>query len=376
MNVRFVLGALLLAGCVDEAAPDPGTVSDGKADGVAEFKLKLNKTQQGMRAKESPKLPGAPSTSTKFTCPIDERTADGWRLLCERGNEQLGLTWGPGELAGAAIYRKSAALPDARSFYHCEATTAGAEAWPTELTCTARTPKSMVGGQMVSPFSSSIELGIANSHVVAEGNGAKLVRGMKPFRPQDFADLESLEVGAVLIFKKPTAANEVSKETASLTPIGIPAANIVNIPFGYKDFTDFATPCRMTVQGLAKLVEWRDAGTNAFLHCTVGEDRTGYLAGLYRLLTETAEVEDIFESELCERGYSSGNPQKPFAGVAKEIDADLTPLFLKMAHKIKTGELSPTSLDESVCDADPEGDPAFTLAPEAFRCSISTRYRL
>lgn len=376
MTVRLVVGALLLAGCVDESAFDEGTVSDGKADGIAEFKLKLNSTQSGMRAKESPKLPGAPATTAKFTCPIDDRTTDGWRLVCERGQEQLALTWGPGELEGAAIYRKSKLLPDAKSFYHCEAASAGANSWPTELSCEAKTPKGMVGGQMVSPFSSSIELGIANSHLVAEGNGAKLFRGMKPFRPADFTDLEALEVGAVLIFKKPTSATEVSKEIAALTPIGVPETKIVNIPFGYKDFTDFATPCRMTVQGLAKLVEWRDAGTNAFMHCTVGEDRTGYLAGLYRLLTETAEVEDVFESELCERGYSAGNPQKPFAGVAKEIDADLTPVFLKMAHKIKTGELTETSLDESVCDVDPEGDPAFTLDPEMFRCSISTRYRL
>ena len=87
----------------------------------------------------------------------------------------------------------------------------------------------------------------------------------------------------------------------------------------------------------------------------------------------------IFNDEMCERGYSAGNPQKPFAAVVKEVDTDLTPLFLKMAFKIKQGELSPTSLDESVCDTDPESDPAFTTTdwnPEDFRCSISTRYRL
>ena len=97
-------------------------------------------------------------------------------------------------------------------------------------------------------------------------------------------------------------------------------------------------------------------------------------------LTTTSSVEAIFEQELCEGGYSSGNPQKPFAGVAKEIDADLTPLYLKMAFKIANGELSTSSLDESVCDVDPAGDAAFAddakWDAEKFRCSVSTRYRL
>lgn len=382
MTPRVVVGALLVlaSGCVGDGEPDEGVVSDGKADGIAEFTLKLNSTTTGMRAKESPKLPGAPSGSTKFKCPVDDRTDQGWRLVCERGSEQLALTWGPGELSGAAIYRKSTAAPDARSYYHCEATTAGADAWPTELTCAARQPKTLVGGQMVSPFRSSIDgVELPNSHLVSDAGGSKLFRGMKPFRAADFEDLESLGVGGVLIFKKPTAGNEVSKETASLTPIGIAGDHIVNIPFGYKDFADFAGPCRQTVQGLAQLIAWRDEGTTAFLHCTVGEDRTGYLAGLYRLLTETAEVDDMFEQELCERGYSAGNPQKPFAGVVKEIDADLTPLFLKMAFKIQSGALTPTSLDDRICDVDPAADPAFAGAKwdaAEYRCEVSTRYRL
>ncbi len=363
--------------------PDEGTVSDGKADGIAEFRLALNRTSAGVqRAKESPKLPGAPAGTTKFTCPIDERTADGWRLLCERGKEQLHLTFGPGELEGAAIYRKSSSSPDSRSFYHCEATSADPDEWPDVLTCTAKQPKSLVGGQMISPFSSSLDgVGIANSHLVAEdaATGAKLFRGMKPFRDVDFADLEELGVGAVLMFKRPTTSTEVTKELAALAPIGITDTNFLNVPFGFKDFAEFAEPCRQTVRSLAQLKQWSDSGTTAFLHCTVGEDRTGYLAGLYRLLNETSSVEAIFEQELCERGYSSGNPQKPLAGVAKEIDSDLTPLFLKMAFKIANGELTPGSLDESVCDVDPEGDAAFADAKwdaESFRCSVSTRYRL
>src|ERR1043165_1352692 len=115
--MRVAVGALLLFGCADVSDPDEGFVSDGKADGIAEFTLKINTTASGVvRAKESPKLPGAPSGTTKFTCPVDDRTDEGWRLLCERGKEQLALTWGPSELEGAAVYRASIDKLDAKSF--------------------------------------------------------------------------------------------------------------------------------------------------------------------------------------------------------------------------------------------------------------------
>jgi hypothetical protein len=370
---------LVFAGCIDPGDDASDSVSDGKADGVSAFTLKLTTSSGVLRAIETPKLPGAPSTSTKFACPTDERTADGWRLICDRGQEQLRLIYDPEDKVGAGIYVKSGSSPDKRSYYHCSATTAAAGKWPTELKCTAKTPKTIIDGQLVSPFSSSLDdVGILNSHVVST-DGAKLLRGMKPFRDADFEDLEQLGVEAVLIFKKPTSATEVDDETAALAPLGIPATHVANVAFPWKDFADFEEPCRMTVRSLELLREWTAAGKTTFFHCTVGEDRTGYLAGLYRLLTEDAAIETIFEQEMCERGYSSGNPQKPFAAVAREVDADLTPLFMKMAFKISKGELSETSLDESVCDTDPETDPDFADAQwdaEAFRCSISTRYRL
>jgi len=135
----------------------------------------------------------------------------------------------------------------------------------------------------------------------------------------------------------------------------------------------------MTVRSLKQLKAWQSAGKTAFFHCTVGEDRTGYLAGLYRLLTEQSTPADIFQQEMCERGYSAGNPQKPQIAVVNEVDNDLTPLYAKMAFKIANGELSATSLDENVCTTDPASDPAFAAAewkPTGFRCLPSTRYRL
>ena len=368
---------------MDDATEEEGAVADGgKADGIAQFDLKLTTSSSGaVRARETPRLSGTTAT-TSFACPVDDRNDGGWRLQCQRGKERLSLMYGADGKVGAAVYVKSDTYPDRRSYYRCTAATQEADKWPAELHCTAKQPVGMISGQMVSPFASTIaDVGIRNAHVVAEdASGAQLVRGMKPFRPADFEDLTELDVKAVLMFKKPTAASEATEEADALADIGIPAARFVNIPFGWKNFVDFEEPCRQTVQGLKVLHDWVGAGQTAFLHCTVGEDRTGHLAGLYRLLTDpSASVATIFNDELCEHGFSSGNPQKPFAGVAKEIDEDLTPLYLKMAFKIANGELTPSSLDEAVCASDPADDPQFAGAmwdAQAYRCKPSSLYRL
>ncbi len=373
----------LLASCAassDEVDDDDVVGLGGKEDGVSTFKLTLTTSGTTQRANETPKLAGAPSGSTSFSCPTDDRTADGYRLLCTRGKEQLSVVYGPGEKVGAAIYVKTSVEPDHRAYYRCTATTQQPGAWPTTLTCTAKQPRTMIGGQMVSPFASTVEdVGIFNAHVVAkDASHASVVRGMKPFRTADFAGLSGLGVGGVLMFKKATSANELSQEVTALGNVGIPSANVVNIAFPWKDFPDFAEPCRMTVRGLKLVRGWVTSGKSAFLHCTVGEDRTGYLAGLYRLLTETSDARTIFNDELCENGYSAGNPQKPSA-VVNAIDEDLTPLFLKMAFKIKRGELTPTSLNEAVCNTDPDTDPEFAGASwdaTRYQCKMSTRYRL
>jgi hypothetical protein len=380
---KGLLSLALLASCAagSDEADDTVVGVGGKDDGVSQFKLTLTSSGSTLRARENSHLPGATSGSTaSFACPVDDRTDGGWRLLCNRGNERLSLVYGPDEKVGAVVYLKSSLEADHRAYYRCTATTQQAGKWPGELECTAKQPRTMISGQMVSPFASTIEnVGIFNAHVVAkDASTASLVRGMKPFRQADFDGLSNLDVRAVLMFKRSTSANELSQEVAALADVGIASDHVVNIAFPWKDFADFAEPCRMTVRGLKLVRGWVASGQSAFLHCTVGEDRTGYLAGLYRLLTESAEVKTIFNDELCENGYSAGNPQKP-AAVVEAIDEDLTPLFLKMAFKIARGDLTKTSLDESVCDVDPENDPAFVGAQwdaASYQCKMSTRYRL
>lgn len=380
--------ASLLAACAgDEAGTDDDVqVVDGKADGIASFEVAFTGTGLNgatFKAKESPKLPGAGSSTAKFSCTMSE-TDDGARLLCKRNKEQLTVLFGHDEMVGAAIYVKSTSSPDSRSYFTCEAPDPEENGFPDSLSCSPKSPKTNIGGQLVSPFASTVEnMSIFNAHEVDNDlleSGAWLLRGMKPFRDADYTDLQNAHVDSVLIFKKPTSAHEVADETAALVDIGVDAANVVNVPFGWKDFTSFKEPCVQTVQSLKQLVTWQQAGKKTFFHCTVGEDRTGYLAGLYLLLEyQDYTARDMFDSQLCEHGYSSGNPVKPYGAVAKEVDTDLTPIYLKMAYKISTGELSKDSLDESVCDADPADDAGFTGAAwdaKKYRCAPSSLFRL
>jgi hypothetical protein len=165
---------------------------------------------------------------------------------------------------------------------------------------------------------------------------------------------------------------------AALRDRGLAESALLNIPFLWKDFPDFASPCRQTLQALRFLETQRKAGRKSLLHCTVGEDRTGYLAGIYRLLaTPSSDLQSIFHGELCERGYSSGNPLKPVT-VTSAVDAGLTPLFRKLAFKIRSGELT-GAVEEEACSSDPAGDPGFEGDPEfdpaSFVCGTSTRFR-
>ncbi|HEY4179530.1 MAG TPA: hypothetical protein VGM90_21970 [Kofleriaceae bacterium] len=381
--------ASLLAGCVgDEANPgsdDDVQVVDGKADGASSFKMVITTTsdENTFKGKETPKLPGAGTSTAKMTCAMTA-TDGGTRYICTRGKEQLTVLFGVDEMKGAAIYLKSTTSPDSRMYFYCDAPDNEGDGIPEEFDCTPKSPKTNIGGQLVSPFASDVDnIHIFNAHEVDNdllNTGAWLLRGMKPFRDADYADLKNAKVDSVLIFKKATSAHEIEDETAALVDIGVSTENIVNVPFGWKDFANFKDPCVQTVQSLKQLVAWQHAGKKTYFHCTVGEDRTGYLAGLYRLLVQQGNTErDIFDSEMCEHGYSSGNPVKPLNAVAKEVDADLTPIYLKMAYKISKGELTPTSLDESVCNSDPANAADFTgdrWNATKYRCLPSSLFRL
>src|SRR5262249_28085802 len=94
-----------------------------------------------------------------------------------------------------------------------------------------------------------------------------------------------------------------------------------------------------------------------FAHCTVGEDRTGAVVGLYRLLQHpTWDTYSVFIQDMCVRGYEAGDPRKmrtALDDVILPMRRELTPFFLKMAKKIKKGQLRWFDLRDESCDEEP-----------------------
>ncbi len=226
----------------------------------------------------------------------------------------------------------------------------------------------------ISPIPSSVDgVRLNNTHVVvSDAQGPKILRSQSPRVDTDYQELKNLNLSDILIFKNGDDG-KVKQEILTWQSMGISASRIKTVPFPYKNFPDFKTPCQQTITALDFINNARRQSNSLVLfHCTVGEDRTGYLAGLVRLLESKTPIKDVFQSEMCEKGYSAGDPRKP-ATISNQIDQDMTPIFLKMAFFIKTGQLSWTNLNPTVCDLDPKNDPAFKNNPEfrnpaAYKC--------
>ncbi|MBC7713760.1 MAG: dual specificity protein phosphatase family protein [Rhizobacter sp.] len=171
---------------------------------------------------------------------------------------------------------------------------------------------------------------IPNSHQLSEN----VIRGMAPRNSKDMQRLLDLGVEKFLMFKIDTNG-DVAKEISSLESMGVPAKNMLQLNFPWKDVTDFVPVCEMTVDALNFIKVSEDKNQKIYFHCTVGEDRTGYLAGLYRIYRGDNEMtHEVFEHELCDHGYEAGNPNKGF-NVVKAVRASLTPAFLGMVDLIE-----------------------------------------
>lgn len=160
-----------------------------------------------------------------------------------------------------------------------------------------------------------------------------VLRGAQPLGKA--VDLKEAGVTQVLIFKNDTKG-EVEREKAELLEAGFSAKNIHHIPMGWKD-VDLDLACEQTVKALQTLIKASKAQESIFFHCTAGEDRTGMLAGLFRMATEGIKTDEAFQNEMCDRGYSDGNPNKP-GNVTGAIELGLTPLFMALAERIEAGQ--------------------------------------
>ncbi len=194
-----------------------------------------------------------------------------------------------------------------------------------------------------SPFPSSIGgIKLPNSHFLDDSE--KIIRGMAPNKYIN--DLLKLGVTDVLIFKN-QVRSEVDKEIELLEQNGI--ENIYQIPFLWHDYPSYEETCAQTIEALKIIREIKQSSSRVlFYHCTVGEDRTGYLSAIWKLISSTESLEDVFQTQMCEKGYARGNPHKP-EFVVKEVRNDLTPLFLAMTELVFQGKIRENYLSTRVC---------------------------
>lgn len=203
-----------------------------------------------------------------------------------------------------------------------------------------------------SPFSSSLRnLSIRNSHIVTtHGSNTFVVRGQAPNWNQ-IDELVDFGIERVLIFKTDTKG-EVAKEIAELKKRGYRSQDILHMEMPWKDIESFQEVCEMTIESLKFIEESIRQKRSVFFHCTVGEDRTGYLAALWGLwVGEYQSVNEAFHDEMCARGYERGNPKKPWH-VAQKVRESVTPQFLKMVELLKRARLHGTSLSKVKCPTD------------------------
>lgn len=167
-------------------------------------------------------------------------------------------------------------------------------------------------------------------------------RGKEPKSQVD--ELAHIGITDVIIFKSQTK-DEVDKEIAALKRLGIKSHHI---PFRWKEYPSMVEACEQTIDALNIIKRVKAKNDKVFFHCTAGEDRTGMLAGVYRMLEEKLTRVRAFREEMCGRGYSDGNSHKP-ALVTGAIQKELTPLFIALADKIERGELKFGRLSKTIC---------------------------
>jgi len=183
-------------------------------------------------------------------------------------------------------------------------------------------------------------LTIGNSFQVDKDG--QIFRGKEP--KQLVSELPNIGITDVLIFKN-QVKNEVATEIADLKELGIRSHHI---PFRWKELESTEIACGHVVDALNLIAQTKMRNGSIFFHCTAGEDRTGMLAGLYRMLEENLKMGQVFRSEMCARGYSDGNPNKP-ATVSGAIQKELTPLFMAIAKKIEARAVVLGRASKSIC---------------------------
>jgi len=162
------------------------------------------------------------------------------------------------------------------------------------------------------------------------------------------SELVELNIKHVIIFKDATM-NDVDKEMSELKKANFKSENIHHLRARWRDIESPKVACEQFITALKIIRDVKYTTNDKILfHCTLGEDRTGSLTGLWKMLDLGASVDDVFENDMCAHGYEAGNPKKP-EFINKIIRRELTPIFIMMAGMIENNIISRENLDISIC---------------------------
>ena len=300
------------------------------------------------------------SSGKALTCAPRFDGVAGERISCSREGEKVQVLI---KSDGKSVVVVRDMTGKKRGYYTCtrKGDVAGV---PTEMKCKLTELRPRGTGGLSSPFDSSVEgISIPNTHWVDDEE--TILRGMEPRTPEQFDELRDAGIAKVLIFKNTTGKDDVGTEIAHWA---LPEEDVLHVPFKWKDLDGFKATCEQTLDGLRFIRAAAEAEQKVFFHCTVGEDRTGLLAAMHSLLFAGADARAAFDADMCEHGYSNGNPQKP-SFVTGKLAEGLTPFYRSMAFLVSEGLLT-EELQDSACAQQPEVPKEFMA--EALTCGVST----
>jgi hypothetical protein len=202
---------------------------------------------------------------------------------------------------------------------------------------------------LFSPYASTVPgLSIRNSHFLGEDH--LVIRGQRPSTVGEISELQKLNVTRILIFRKESSSESSNEdEFRMLKEAKFPLEQVSVIQFPWKDISDQSLGCRQTLEAINHISQARNKGEKLFFHCTVGEDRTGFLSALVNMIFEKKKASEVFWSDMCRYGYAEADPTKP-EEVSRLVHANITALFVRMSYLVEHKKISATNLDSRACD--------------------------
>ena len=152
----------------------------------------------------------------------------------------------------------------------------------------------------------------------------------------------------ILIFRDGVGPHN-DNEKKELAAEGYKNSQVHHIPMKWKNISSFELACRDAVAALKVMSDVeKNPQRKLYLHCTMGEDRTGMISGLYRIVFQGWSANEAYQKEMCMHGFAESSPHKP-KHVVNTVNAGLKTLFVRMAALAESGALSKDHLDADVC---------------------------